>query len=104
MIIIGLDCLIIVLIVKLGFDFNLDFKTEEQRQFIKIKIDKPTGEFFQDPLYLSFSGQEVFSANVIYDIEKQQISVKNTSLQNDSYVIYVDESISFGSEKIFKSL
>ncbi|MFK7950095.1 MAG: hypothetical protein AB8G11_21065 [Saprospiraceae bacterium] len=26
--------------------------------------------------------------------------VKNTSIQNDSYVIYVDESISFGSEKI----
>ena len=26
--------------------------------------------------------------------------VKNTSLQNDNYVIYVDESISFGSEKI----
>lgn len=67
---------------KLGFDFSLQLNADEQRQLINLELKQLTGEFFQDPIYLLFDGQEKLSAKLDYDSEKQQLLVKTLALSH----------------------
>lgn len=67
---------------NLGFDFFLSLKADDQRQLIKLELKKLSGEIFQDPVYLSFDGQEKLSAKLDYDSEKQQLLVETLALSH----------------------
>ncbi len=85
---------------KLGFDFNLDFTPAGQQQGIKLKIEKLTGEIFQDPVYLLFDGQEIIAANLNYDAAKQLLTVNQASLSHAQLMDFEVQGLSVLTDSI----